>query len=77
MTKKRDVQLESCELSFVGGQNEECSLGGSMSNSSERLFQSGSGGKSIQKVLVKGAFTNMKHIFYKRIFVSQEDLMSP
>ena len=48
-----------------------------MSNSSERLFQSGSGGKSIQKVLVKGAFTNMKHIFYKRIFVSQEDLMSP
>ena len=40
-----------------------------MSDSSERLFQSGSGGKSIHKVLVKGTFNTMKHIFYKRVFV--------
>ena len=51
------------------GLNEDCSPGGSISNSSERLLQSGSGGKSIYKVLVKGDFNAMKHSF--------EDLMSP
>ena len=35
------------------------------------------GGKSIYKVLVKGEFNTMKHSFYKRFFVSHEDLMSP
>ena len=44
---------------------------------SERLLQSGSGGKSVYKVLVKGEFNTMKHSFYKRFFVSHEDLMSP
>ena len=43
----------------------------------ERLLQSGSGGKSIYKVSVKGEFNVMKHPFYKRFFVSHEDLMSP
>ena len=33
--------------------------------------------KSIYKVLVKGEFNTMKHSFYKRLFVSHEDLMSP
>ena len=42
---------------FYLGQNEDCRLGGSISASSERLLQSGSGGKSIYKVLVKGEFT--------------------
>jgi len=74
---KKDVQLESCELSFIWGQNEDCSLGGSISNSSERLFQSGSGGRSVYKVLVKGEFSTLKHSFYKRFFVSHEGLMSP
>ena len=73
---KKDVQLESCEL-FYWGQNEDCSLGGSISDSSERLLQSGNGGKSIYKVLVKGEFNTMKHSVYKRFFVSCEDLMSP
>ena len=36
-----------------------------------------SGGKSIYKVLVKGEFSTMKHVFYKRFFVSHESLMSP
>ena len=31
-----------------------------------RVLQSGSGGKSIYKVLVKGEFISMKHSFYKR-----------
>ena len=59
------------------GQNEDYSLGGSLSDSSERLLQSGSGGESIYKVLVKGEFDTMKHSFYKRVFVRLEDLMSP
>ena len=42
--------------------------------SSERLLQSGSGGKSI---LMKREFNTMKHSFYKRFFVNHEDLMSP
>ena len=50
-------------------QNEDCSLGGSISDSSERLLQSSSGGKSIYKVLVKGEFKAMKHSFYKRILL--------
>ena len=31
-------------------------------------------GKTIYKVLVKGEFNTMKHSFYKRLFVSHEDL---
>ena len=73
--KEKDVQLESCK--FYLGQNEDCSPGGSISDSSERLLQSGSGGKSIYKVLGKGEFNTMKHSFYKRVFVNHENLMSP
>ena len=43
----------------------------------EKLLQSGSGEKSIYKVLVKGEFNTMKHSFYKRFFVSHEDLITP
>ena len=46
-------------------------------DSSERVLQSGSGGKTIYKVLVKGEFNTMKHSFYKRLFVGHEDLISP
>ena len=59
------------------GQNEDYRLGGSISDSFEWLLQSGSGGRSIYKVLVKGEFNTVKHTFYKRFFVSHEDLMSP
>ena len=48
------------------GQSEDCSPGGSISDSSERLLQRSSGGKSIYKVLVKGEFNTMKHSFYTR-----------
>ena len=59
------------------GQNVDCSPGGSISDSSETLLQRGCGGRSIYKVLVKGEFNTMKHSFYKRVFVSHEDQMSP
>ena len=46
---------------FYLGQNEDCSWGGSISDSSEGLLQSSSGGKSIYKVLIKGEFKSMKN----------------
>ena len=52
-------------------------MGSSISDISERLLQSSLGGKSIYKVLAKGEFNTMKHLFYKMVFVSHEDLMSP
>ena len=52
------------ESKFYLGQNEDCSLGGSISDSSERLLQSSSGGKSMYKVLVKGEFNTMRHSWY-------------
>ena len=36
-----------------------------------------SGGKTINKVLVKEEFNTMKRSFYKRLFLSHEDLMLP
>ena len=58
------------------GQNEDFGPRGNISDSSERLLQNGSRSRSIYKVLVKGEFSTMKHSFYKRVFVSHEDLMS-
>ena len=52
------------QVKFYLGQNEECSLEDSLSDSSERLLQSSSGGRSI-KVLVKGEFSTMKHSLQK------------
>ena len=75
MSTKKDVQLDS--FKFYLGQNEDYSPGGSSSDSSERLLQSGSGGKSIYKVLVKGECNTMKHSFCKILFVIHEDLISP
>ena len=75
MSTKKDAQLERCK--FYLGQNEDCTLEGSISDSSDRLLQSGSGGRSIYKVSVKGVLNTIKYAFYKRFFVSHEDLMSP
>ena len=46
-------------------------------NALRDCFKKAVGGRSIYKVLVKGKFNNIKHSFYKRFFVSFEDLMSP
>ena len=51
------------------GKNEDCSLGGRISDISERLLQSSSEGKSIYNVLEKGEFSAMKHSFYKRFLL--------
>ena len=67
-TEKKNVQLESCELFYLG-QNEDYSPGGSTSHSSERLLQSGSGRTAIYKVLVEGEFKTTKHSFYERFLL--------
>ena len=71
-------------MKFYLGQNEDCSLGGSIPDSSERLLQRGGGGRSIYvniywsicKVLVKGKFNIIQHSFY-RFSASYKDLMLP
>ena len=62
---------------FYLGQNEDCSPGDSTSDSSEKLLQKGSRGRSIYKILVKGEFRAIKHSFYKRFSASHEEMMSP
>ena len=58
--------------SFTWGQNEDCSPGDKTSVSSERLFQRGSQGRSIYNILVKGEFSAIKHLVYKKVFFSSQ-----
>ena len=60
-------------VKFYLGQNEDWSPGGSISESSERLLQSASGGGSTYKILMKEEFKTMEHSFYKRFSVSHGD----
>ena len=65
------------QVKFYWGQNKNCSLGDSTSDSLERLLQRDSGVRSIYKVLVKGMFNVIKFLLYKRFSASQEELMPP
>ena len=56
-------KMHKLRVNFYLGQNENCSLGDSISDSSEK-------GRSIYKVLVKGEFNTIKHVFCKWFFVS-------
>ena len=71
MHNMRDVS------SVLFGENEDCSLGDSTSDSSERLFQRGSGGRSKYKILVKGEFNALNCLLNKGFSASHEELMSP
>ena len=63
--------------SFIWGKMQTAAREAASQIALKRLLQSGSGGKSIYKVLVKGEFNAMKHSICKRFFVSHEGLMSP
>ena len=52
-------------VKFSLGQNEDCSLRDSPSDSPESLLQRGSGARSMYKILVKEEFSTIKHSFYK------------
>ena len=71
---KKDIQLESCELSFNWGKMRTAAREAA---SQVALLQGGSGEKSIYKVLVTGEFNATKQSFYKSFFVSHDDLVSP
>ena len=47
----KEIHNMRVEIKFYLGQNEDCSTGDSTSDSSERLFQRDSGGRSIYKIL--------------------------
>ena len=64
---KKDVQLGSCELSFIWGKMRTAAQ--------EAASQIAL--RDCSKVLVKGECNAVKHSFYKRFFVSHEDLISP
>ena len=70
-------KMFSRESSFIWGQNEDCSLGESTSDSSERLLPRGSGGRSIHKIVVKGEFNALMSLLHKRFSANHEELMSP
>ena len=59
-TENKDVQLESCELSFIWGKM----------RTEAREAASQIALRDCSKVLVKGEFNTMKHSIYKRFFVS-------
>ena len=65
------------QVKFSSGQDEDCSLGDSTSDDSERLLQRGSGGRSIYKVFEKEEFKAVKCLLYKRFSASHKELMSP
>ena len=63
-------KMHKLRVKFYLGQNDDGSLGDSISDSSEK-------GRSIYKVLVMGEFNTIKHLYCNSFFVSHEDLMSP
>ena len=73
----KNAQLESCEF-FHFGQNEDCSLGNSTSDSYERLLQRHRGRKvCIYMILVKGEIHVIKYIYFHKVSASQEEKFPP
>ena len=58
------------------GQNEGFCPGDSTSDGSEELLQRGTEGRPTHKVLVKGDFSAIKHLIYKRFSARHEEMMS-
>jgi len=63
---------ETCVLSFIWGQNEACSSEDSISDSSDKLLQRGSGKDSIYVILVKGEYM---HYFFLSFFFGRKFLL--
>ena len=60
---------ESCKLSFIWEQNEDHSLGDSISDSPDKVLQRGRGTVSIYVILVKGEFMQSNAIFLQRFLI--------
>ena len=78
MLTKKDVQLESFELSFIWGKIRMAAWETATQIALRDYSPDAVGeGQSIDKVLVKGVFNTTKYSFYKRFLFRQEDLMLP
>ena len=68
--------FESVELSFIWDKRRTAAREAASQIALRDFSKVAVGGRSIYKVLVKEEFNTIKHSFYKRFFVSYEDLMS-
>lgn len=72
------AQYESCELSFISGQNEDYSQGDGISKSSEKLLQRGRGRSVYICDFSEGGIHAIKHIqFLQRVATSHKEQVSP
>ena len=67
--KKKRCTIWELRVEFYLGQNEDCSLGDSTSDSSEKLLQRGRGKDSILVALVKGGYRQSSMYFFCRTFL--------
>ena len=65
------------KFSFIWGKMRTAVWETLSQDSSEEWFQSGSGGRSVYKTSMKGEFSAIKHLFYKRFSARHEEWMSP
>ena len=68
VTSKKGTQQESCELSFIWGKMRTAAQE-TAPRMALRPLQRGSGGRPVQKILVKGEFSAIKHSFYKSLML--------
>ena len=76
LSTKKDVQLKSCELSFIWGKMRTAAR-----EVASQIALRDCSKQAVGKVNIKGfgegGVNTMKHSFYKKVFVSHEDLTSP
>ena len=74
---QKDAQCESGKLSFICGKMStaagETAPQTALRDCSKEVVR----GRSIYMILVKGEFSAIKCLFYKRFSISHEELMSP
>ena len=66
--------MQESRVKFYLGQNEDCSLGDSTSDSSEALRQRGSGEGQETRDFSDGGMHAVEHLFFQRISASQVKL---
>ena len=74
MSTKKDIQLESCKWSFIGGKMRTAAQEAAPQIALRDLKSQW--GK-IYKILVKGEFSAIKFLLYKKFSSSHEELISP
>ena len=76
LIKKKKMYHVRVQAKFYLGQNEDCSLEESTSDSSEKLLQRGIRARSVYMIFMKGKFNAIKYLFYKKFSASHKKLIS-